>query len=69
MPGGSDAVVFAAVTGVMLLAVIWMVALMWKSFSHCCNVRGGKAIGAFVMSLLAAEVLSKVLIGWMFSKL
>jgi hypothetical protein len=46
-----------------------MVALMWKSFAHCCNVRGGKAIGAFVLSLLAAEALSKVLIGWMFSKL
>jgi hypothetical protein len=39
-----------------------MVALMWKSFSHCCNVRGGKAVAVFVVGLVVAEVFSKVLI-------
>lgn len=62
-PGGADAVVFGIVTAVMLACTVWMVALMWKSFTHCCNVRGARAIIAFVISLLAAEILSKALIG------
>lgn len=61
-----DVVVFAVVTLVMLLGTVWMVALMWKSFSHCCNVRGGRAVTAFVLGLLAAEVLSKLLVGRLF---
>lgn len=61
-----DVVVFACVTLAMLLGTVWMVALMWKSFSHCCNVRGGRAVTAFVLALLAAEVLSKLLVGRLF---
>jgi hypothetical protein len=62
LPGGVDAVVFGLVTVVMLACTVWMVALMWKSFSHCCNVRGGRAVAFFVVGLLVAEGLSKVLI-------
>jgi hypothetical protein len=65
-PGGIDAVTFVFVTVVMLICAVWMVALMWKSFAHCCNVRGGRAVGAFVVSILVAEVISKILIGQMF---
>ncbi len=65
-PAGPDAVVFGLVTLFMLACTVWMVALMWRSFSHCCNVRGGKAVATFVISLLLAEVLSKVLIGQLF---
>lgn len=65
-PAGMDAVIFALITLVMLACAVWMVALMWRSFSHCCNVRGGKAVGAFVIALLLAELLSKVLIGQLF---
>jgi hypothetical protein len=64
--GGPDAVVFALVTLFMLACTVWMVALMWRSFSHCCNVRGGRAAAAFVIALLLGEVLSKVLIGQLF---
>lgn len=60
--GGADAAVFALVTLVVLACTVWMVALMWKSFSLCCNVRGGKAVAYFVAGLLVAEGLSKVLI-------
>jgi hypothetical protein len=66
---GPDAVVFALVTLFMLTCSVWMVALMWKSFSHCCNLRGGKAVGTFVIVLLLAELLSKVLIGQLFQLL
>jgi hypothetical protein len=65
-PGGADAVVFGLVTAAMLVCTVWMVALMWKSFSHCCNVRGGRAVGAFVVGLLVAEVISKIAIGLVF---
>lgn len=65
-PAGPDAVVFGLVTLFMLACTVWMVALMWKSFSYCCNVRGGKAVGTFVITLLLAELLSKVLIGQLF---
>ncbi len=57
---GMDTVVFGFVTMLMLACTVWMVALMWKSFSYCCNVRGGKAVASFVIGLLIAEVLSKV---------
>jgi hypothetical protein len=62
LPGGVDALAFWLVTVVMLACTVWMVALMWKSFSHCCNVRGGKAVAVFVVGLVVAEVFSKVLI-------
>lgn len=64
-PLGMDAAVFGAVTFVMLICTVWMVALMWKSFSHCCNVRGGKAVIGFIIGLFIAEVLSKVLLALM----
>jgi hypothetical protein len=66
---GPDPVVFGLVTLFMLACTVWMVALMWRSFSHCCNLRGGKAVGIFVITLLLAELLSKVLIGQLFQLL
>jgi hypothetical protein len=58
----ADTVVFILVTLGMLACLVWMVALMWKSFSHSCNLRGGRAIAAFIVGLLLAEVISKVAI-------
>ena len=56
----ADTLVFAAAMGVLILCVIWMVGLMYKSFSVSCNVKGGKAIGTFIGGLIVAEVLSKI---------
>ena len=61
-PLNADALVFGLALFVMIACTVWMVALMWKSFAHSCNARGGKAVAAFVISLLLAEVLSKVMI-------
>ncbi len=63
---GADGIVFGLVTLLILACTGWMVLLMWKSFSHCCNVRGGKAVGLFIITLLLAEALSKLLIGRLF---
>lgn len=57
-----DAFVFIAASAVMIACTVWMVALMYQSFSICCNVRGKKAIWTFVVALLLAEVLSKVVL-------
>lgn len=59
-------ITFVVVSLVTLTCVVWMVALMWHSFSHCCNLRGGKAVGVFVVVLIVAEILSKVLIAGLF---
>ena len=56
----ADAIIFFGVTIAMIPFLCWMVALMYKSFSVSCNVKGGKAIGMFIAGLLVAEVLSKL---------
>jgi len=55
-----DAVIFFAVTIIMLPLLIWMVVLMYMSYSVSCNVKGGKAIGTFIAGVLIAEILSKI---------
>jgi hypothetical protein len=37
-----------------------MVALMYKAYTVSCNIKGSKAIITFIISLIGAEVLSKV---------
>lgn len=68
LPEGAmgDALVFGGITLVMLLCNVWMIALMWKSFSLCCHVRTGKAVVAFIIGLFIAEMASKVLIGLLY---
>jgi len=61
-PINADTWVFGLVMLGMLSCTVWMVTLLWQSFAHSCNARGGKAVAAFVVSLLLAEILSKVLI-------
>jgi len=65
-PGGAsalplmDALIFGAVVLVTIAAVVWMVALMYRSYCVCCNLKGGRAVGTFIGGLLAAEVIAKV---------
>ena len=52
------------VAGLVITAcVIWMVWLMWKAFSLCCNQRGARAVAIFVALVLAGEVTTKYLLG------
>jgi len=70
-PGGTiayntpDASIFFAGVTIMLLLLCWEVALMYKSYSVSCNVKGGKAIGTFIAGLLLAEILSKIALYWL----
>jgi hypothetical protein len=56
----ADAIIFFCIVIAMIPFTCWMVALMYKSFSVSCNVKGGKAIGTFVAGLVVAEILSKL---------
>ena len=58
----ADAVAFGVTLLVCILMVIWMVALMYRSFSVSCNVSGRKAIWVFIAAIIVAECISKVLI-------
>jgi hypothetical protein len=57
-----DFFVFGALSLVIIFATVWMVGLMYQSYSICCNVRGGKGIATFVAGVLVAEAVSKVAI-------
>ena len=57
-----DLAYLIVVSIIVIVMIVWMVALMYRGFSVSCNARGGKAIGAFIVALLLAEVLSKIAI-------
>ena len=48
---------------VITACLIWMVWLMWKAFSLCCNRRGVRAVTIFVVLVLAGEFGTKYLLG------
>ena len=54
-----DTPIFLLVVILMLPPFVWLVLLMYNSYSVSCNLRGGKAIGTFIAGLLLAEILSK----------
>ncbi len=58
-----DGFVVAAVVVALLVLLCWMVTLMYRAFSISCNVKGGKAIGTFIVGVLLAEIISKICVG------
>jgi len=58
----ADTPVFLTVAFLMLPLVVWFVALTYNAYSVSCNVRGAKAAGTFIASLILAEILSKIAI-------
>jgi len=51
---------FGIVALVIIAAWVWMIALMYHSYSWCCNIKGARGAATFVAGVLVAEVLSKV---------
>ncbi len=49
------------VTLIMIFPIIWMITLMYNAFTTSINVKGTKAVIGFIVGLILAEVLSKVL--------
>jgi hypothetical protein len=58
----SEAIVFFAAMLALIPVMIWLVMLMYRSFSVSCNLKGAKGIRSFVIGLLVAEAISKVVI-------
>jgi hypothetical protein len=58
----ADIAVFAVFILITILVTCWFVLLSYRSFSISCNVKGRKAIGAFIAGILIAEILSKLAI-------
>lgn len=63
-----DAAIFFTAAIIALLMLIWMVALMYKAYAVSCNLKGAKAIVTFIISLILAEAVSKVLILILFNR-
>ena len=58
----TDGVIFFIAAIIAVLMIIWMVALMYKAYTVSCNLKGAKATITFIISLILAEIVSKVLI-------
>jgi len=58
----ADAFIFVIAIIVTLLMIIWMVALMYRAYYVSCNIKGARAIGTFIVTLVGAEILSKFVI-------
>jgi len=54
-----DILVFMLAMVFTILMTVWMVALMYRAYCVSCNIKGARAIGTFIVSLIGAEVLSK----------
>lgn len=56
-----DALLVTAGAVPVLLAIIWMVWLMYHGFALVFNVKGSRAVLGFIGALLAAELVSKLI--------
>jgi len=45
-----------------LLAIVWMVALMYHSYSLCCNLRGPRAALSFLVAVVVSEIVAKLVL-------
>ncbi|MFZ0033855.1 MAG: hypothetical protein WAK60_02550 [Sedimentisphaerales bacterium] len=58
----ADVLVFGFAMIIAIFMAIWMVALMYRAYTVSCNIKGARAIVTFIVSLILAEVLSKITI-------
>lgn len=61
-PQAADAAAFGFAVVVMLVVIVWMVALMYRSYRFVCNLPLGRAVTTFIVGLLIAEVASKAVL-------
>jgi len=66
---GSDLVLIVMASVVILCCVIWGVMLMYRAYAMSCDTRGAKSIVSFIVAVIAAEILSKVILHSAFAHL
>jgi hypothetical protein len=49
-----------------LLLSIWMIVLFYKAYTISCNLKGIKAVVSFIIGLLIAETLSKLVLSYLY---
>jgi hypothetical protein len=64
-----DMLIFIFAVLVTIIMTVWTVALMYKAYVVSCNIKGARAIVTFIVSLIGAEVLSKLSILLLFERL
>ncbi len=62
----SDIFMFSMGTISTVLMLVWMIALMYRAYSVSCNIKGTKAVLSFVACVIFAEILSKILISFLY---
>ncbi|MFB3897532.1 MAG: hypothetical protein ACE14V_14645 [bacterium] len=55
-------IILIAISMVILVLVIWMITLMYRAFAVSCNVSGWKAVIWFIVAIIVAEAISKIII-------
>ncbi|AWA29818.1 hypothetical protein HYN48_06860 [Flavobacterium magnum] len=58
----ADMMLLAILGFVSLLFLVWFFALLWNGFKVACNAKGSRPVWYFIGTVIAAEVLSKILI-------
>lgn len=58
----TDPMFFGVIAIVSILMMIWMVILMYRAYTICCNISGASAAVTFVIGLIVSEVVSKIAI-------
>jgi hypothetical protein len=58
--GSWDIASFVIMIIVMFFALIWTITLMYNAFRICMNTKGAKTVIAFIIALILAEALSKI---------
>jgi hypothetical protein len=61
-----DVMLFILGTFITILCLIWMIVLMYRSYSVSCNVKGNKGLFSFTGCLIIAEIFSKLFINLIF---
>ncbi|MCP4642354.1 MAG: DUF3887 domain-containing protein [bacterium] len=59
---GIDIAMFGVTAVAVLVAIVWMVALMYRAYAVACNVRGARGAASFIPALLVGWVVSKIVI-------
>ena len=62
----ADMAAFLFIVCFGLVMLVWMVLLMYRAFAVSCNVSGAVGVTVFVVTLVAGEIISKILIYHLF---
>lgn len=57
----TDVVMVILIVSVSLACIVWTVSLMYKAYSVSCNLRGARGIVSFIVVIVLAEILSKII--------